>query len=132
MSEMRDRDDPDDGTTRVHARSPVDAKIRLFRSLFRGREDVYPRRFENLGTGRSGYATPPGAFVITNKNRDWRSTIYHVRMPFFLRLSCGDFGLHQGNVPGYPASHGCIRVPAGKAEELFSLAEIGDAVEITP
>lgn len=56
MSEMRDRDDPDDGTTRVHARSPVDAKIRLFRSLFRGREDVYPRRFENLGTGRSGYA----------------------------------------------------------------------------
>lgn len=85
-----------------------------------------------VSTGRNGYATPAGAFVITNKNRDWRSTIYHVRMPFFLRLSCGDFGLHQGNVPGYPASHGCIRVPAGKAEELFSLAEIGDAVEITP
>ena len=53
-------------------------------------------------------------------------------MPYFQRLSCGDFGLHQGVVPGYPASHGCIRVPAGNAEKLFSLTKTGDRVLILP
>ena len=53
-------------------------------------------------------------------------------MPYFQRLSCGDFGLHQGYVPKYPASHGCIRVPAGKASELFSLTRRGDRVRIKP
>lgn len=40
----------------VNQRSPVEAKVALFRSLFRGREDVYPRRFESRKTGKSGYA----------------------------------------------------------------------------
>jgi ankyrin repeat protein len=85
-----------------------------------------------ISTGRKGYATPTGEYVITNKHREWKSTLYHASMPFFQRLSCGDFGLHQGNVPGYPASHGCIRVPAGTAEKLFSLTKTGDRVLILP
>jgi hypothetical protein len=44
----------------IHARSPADEKITLFRSLFKGREDVYPRRFESRKTGRSGYAPACG------------------------------------------------------------------------
>lgn len=85
-----------------------------------------------VSTGRRGYATRTGEFVITNKHRSWTSTIYHSSMPYFQRLSCSDFGLHQGVVPGYPASHGCIRVPAGNAAKLFSLTETGDRVRIEP
>jgi ankyrin repeat protein len=47
-------------------------------------------------TGRPGYSTRTGHFVITDKNRNHRSTIYHVDMPYFMRLSCLDFGLHAG------------------------------------
>lgn len=85
-----------------------------------------------VSTGRKGYSTPTGEYVITNKHRDWTSTLYHASMPYFQRLSCGDFGLHQGNVPGYPASHGCIRVPAGTAAKLFSMTKTGDRVRILP
>lgn len=85
-----------------------------------------------VSTGRPGFATPTGEFVITDKNRDWTSTIYHASMPFFQRLSCSDFGLHQGNVPGYPASHGCIRIPPGNAAKLFAMTETGDRVKILP
>lgn len=85
-----------------------------------------------ISTGRKGFATPTGNFAITNKYRDWTSTLYDASMPFFQRLSCGDFGFHQGNVPGYPASHGCIRVPAGNAAKLFSLTRTGDHVRIIP
>lgn len=85
-----------------------------------------------VSTGRSGFRTPTGDYAITNKHRDWTSTLYHASMPYFQRLSCGDFGLHQGVVPGYPASHGCIRVPYGKASKLFELTELGDRVQIVP
>ena len=85
-----------------------------------------------VSTGRKGFATPTGEFVITNKYRDWTSTIYHASMPYFQRLSCSDFGLHQGSLPGYPASHGCIRVPAGNAAKLFTLTRAGDRVRILP
>ena len=85
-----------------------------------------------ISTGRRGFTTPTGEYVITNKHREWTSTLYHASMPYFQRLSCGNFGLHQGNVPGYPASHGCIRVPADKAAKLFSLTQTGDRVTILP
>lgn len=85
-----------------------------------------------VSTGRSGFSTPTGEFVITDKNREWTSTLYHASMPYFQRLSCSDFGLHQGVVPGYPASHGCIRVPAGNAAKLFALTQAGDRVRIIP
>ena len=48
---------------------------------------------------------------ISDKHRHHNSTIYGSSMPYFMRLSCAAFGLHQGYVPSYPASHGCIRVP---------------------
>jgi len=85
-----------------------------------------------VSTGRKGFDTPTGEFAITNKYREWTSTLYEASMPYFQRLSCGDFGLHQGYVPGHPASHGCIRVPAGNAEKLFSMTRTGDRVLILP
>lgn len=85
-----------------------------------------------VSTGRKGYETRTGVFAITNRYRDWTSTIYHSSMPYFQRLSCSDFGFHRGYVPGRPASHGCIRVPSGKARELYGITRLGDRVTIVP
>ncbi len=85
-----------------------------------------------VSTGKKGKRTPTGEFVITNKHRHWTSTIYDSSMPYFQRLSCSDFGLHQGHVPGYPASSGCIRLPAASAAKLFSMTQAGDRVRIDP
>lgn len=91
-------------------------------------ETIYSTK---ISSGKKGFATPKGTFVITNKYREWKSTIYDsASMPCFQRFSCGDFGFHQGVVPGYPASHGCLRVPAGNAQKLFALTELGDRVII--
>ena len=81
-------------------------------------------------TGRPGYSTRTGHFVITDKNRNHRSTIYHVDMPYFMRLSCLDFGMHAGMVPNYPASHGCIRLPSEAARKFFSEIPIGTLVTV--
>ncbi|MBC7979134.1 MAG: ankyrin repeat domain-containing protein [Armatimonadetes bacterium] len=85
-----------------------------------------------VSTGKRGYGTRTGQFVITDKHRHHSSTIYHSSMPYFQRLSCSDFGFHQGYVPGYPASHGCIRLPAESARKLFAMTEAGDSVTIQP
>jgi ankyrin repeat protein len=81
-------------------------------------------------TGRQGFTTPPGHYVITDKDRDHRSTIYKCAMPYFMRLSCRDFGMHEGVVPTYPASHGCIRLPSEAARKLFAEIPIGTVVMI--
>jgi len=81
-------------------------------------------------TGRPGYSTKKGEFVITNKERYHRSTIYHVDMPYFMRLSCLDFGMHAGYVPNYPASHGCIRLPEDAARKFFSEIPVGTLVTV--
>jgi ankyrin repeat protein len=81
-------------------------------------------------TGRSGYTTRTGDYVITDKNRSHRSTIYKVEMPYFMRLSCLDFGMHEGVVPNYPASHGCIRLPGEAARKLFAEIPVGTLVTV--
>jgi ankyrin repeat protein len=83
-----------------------------------------------VSTGRQGYDTPAGQYVITDKDRDHISTIYKVAMPYFMRLNCRDFGMHAGVVPRYPASHGCIRLPGDAAKKLFSDLPVGTVVMI--
>lgn len=92
-------------------------------------EEVFITR---ISTGKKGFPTPTGEFAITNRHRLWDSTVYHSKMPYFQRLSCSDFGLHQGDVPNRPVSHGCIRVPEGSAAKLFQLTQLGDRVRIQP
>ena len=81
-------------------------------------------------TGRAGFATQAGDYVITDKNRSHVSTIYKVEMPYFMRLSCLDFGMHEGAVPNYPASHGCIRLPGEAAKKLFAEIPVGTLVTV--
>ncbi|MCB1277616.1 L,D-transpeptidase family protein [Prosthecobacter sp.] len=84
----------------------------------------------SVSTGREGYSTPAGRYVITDKHTSHVSTLYHVEMPWFMRLNCGAIGLHSGYVTGRPASHGCIRLPYQKAKEFFSQVRVGDEVQI--
>jgi ankyrin repeat protein len=83
-----------------------------------------------VSTGRQGFTTPSGHYVITDKDRDHRSTIYKCAMPYFMRLNCRDFGMHEGVVPTYPASHGCIRLPGDAARKLFAEIPVGTVVMI--
>lgn len=83
-----------------------------------------------VSTGREGYRTPAGRYVITDKHKSHTSTLYHVAMPWFMRLNCSAIGLHSGYVTGRPASHGCIRLPYEKAREFFQQVAVGDEVEI--
>ncbi len=92
--------------------------------------DGVPDEPAPISSGRKSFPTPTGEFVVTNKHRQWRSTLYHASMPFYLRLSCRDFGLHAGQLPGYPASHGCIRLNPKTAKALFEEIPIGTRVVI--
>jgi len=97
--------------------------------IYDGDKEIYSTR---ISSGKRGHRTRTGTFVITNRYRHWNSTIYGSSMPYFQRFSCGDFGFHQGHVPGYAASHGCIRVPYGNVRKVWQLMSLGDRVEIVP
>lgn len=84
-----------------------------------------------VSTGRKKFPTPTGKFVVTDKHRERISTIYEVPMPYFMRLSCSSFGMHEGYVPGYPASHGCIRIPGRVARKIFQVVDVGTLVTIS-
>jgi ankyrin repeat protein len=84
-----------------------------------------------VSTGRPGFPTRPGEYVVTDKNRHHTSSIYDdASMPYFMRLSCRDFGLHEGNVGSSFASHGCIRLPGNVARQLFSEVPVGTWVSV--
>jgi len=83
-----------------------------------------------ISSGKKSKPTPTGEYVVTNKHRHWKSTIFGVSMPFYLRLSSRDFGLHAGHLPGYPASSGCIRLRRQDAETLFHEVPLGTRVVI--
>ncbi len=112
----------------------------------------------SLSTGREGYKTPTGSFKVTQKSPDHRSNLYgnyvdnfgnvvvrdvDVRkdpkppgtkfegapMPYFMRIH-GGVGLHAGFLPGFPASHGCIRMPEHMAQVFYRNVSIGTPVRV--
>jgi hypothetical protein len=84
----------------------------------------------SISTGREGFSTPTGHYVVTDKHTSWTSTLYKVPMPWFMRLDGSAIGLHSGHVTGRPASHGCIRLPNDKARDFFRIVRVGDEVKI--
>ena len=85
-----------------------------------------------VSTGTKGYATPTGIFTVLQKDADHVSNIYKgAAMPFMQRLTWGGIAMHAGNLPGYPASHGCIRLPLAFAKLLFGITRMGITVVIT-
>jgi hypothetical protein len=83
-----------------------------------------------VSTGKKGYDTPAGNFKILEKQVHHISNIYNLPMPFMMRLTNYGVAIHQGYVPDYPASHGCIRVPRDYAGEIFDWAPVGTPVYI--
>lgn len=84
-----------------------------------------------VSTGMRGYATKAGVFSILEKRRHHHSNIYSgAPMPWMQRLTWSGTALHAGVVPGYPASHGCIRLPFSFAPKLFSFTEVGRHVVV--
>ena len=82
-------------------------------------------------TGRPGHETPTGVFVVLQKDRDHRSSTYNnAPMPNMNRLTWGGIALHAGNLPGYPASHGCVRLPMEFSARLFDVTHLGTPVII--
>lgn len=85
-----------------------------------------------VSTGKAGHRTPTGEFPILQKRQWHRSNLYsNAPMPFMQRLTWTGIALHAGHDPGYPASHGCIRLPHAFARQLFGLTQIGTLVEVT-
>lgn len=79
-------------------------------------------RSSPVSTGKRGKRTPTGVFVILQKRRFHRSNLYsNAPMPYMQRLTWSGIAIHAGRLPGYPASHGCIRLPAKFASELFKI-----------
>jgi lipoprotein-anchoring transpeptidase ErfK/SrfK len=112
-----------------------------------------------ISSGREGFNTGSGSFRLQQKDLDHKSSLYGdyvdghggivkkdvdtskdprppgaifdgAKMPFFMRIH-GGVGMHEGFLPGYPASHGCIRMPRFMAEKFFSNVEVGTPVQIT-
>jgi len=84
-----------------------------------------------VSTGRPGRKTPTGIFTILQKQVEHYSSKYDsAPMPYMERLTWYGVALHAGRLPGYPASHGCIRMPAGFAKLLYGLTSLGMTVVI--
>ena len=125
--------------------------------LYRGGHRTASSR---ISSGREGYRTPVGHFQVIRKDEGHRSSVYgdyvgdsgqvvkanvHSRrdskpphshfvgtpMPYFVEFLPG-YGLHQGYLPGVPASHGCIRMPYWKARQFYNAAQLGTLVVIKP
>ena len=86
-----------------------------------------------VSTGRSGHDTPTGLFSILQKKREHYSNLYDdAPMPNMQRLTWDGIALHAGRLPGYPASHGCIRLPHEMSDRLFDVTSKGSLVAILP
>jgi hypothetical protein len=86
-----------------------------------------------VSTGTTGRETPAGVFAVLEKDKDHHSTMYDdASMPNMQRITWNGVALHGGPLPGYAASHGCVRMPYGFAEKLFEKTWIGMRVIISP
>jgi hypothetical protein len=86
-----------------------------------------------VSTGTYGRETPAGIFAVVEKKKEHRSNMYDdAKMPNMHRITWNGIALHGGPLPGYPASHGCVRLPYGFARELFGKTRIGMRVIISP
>jgi hypothetical protein len=119
----RDRGPPKGPFTIVVAIGPQEA-------LLYGQNGLIDRA--SISTGMPGHPTPMGVFTVISKARWHASNIYSgAPMPFMQRITWSGVALHAGPRPGYPASHGCIRLPEDFAIRLFHTTKVGTRVIVT-
>ena len=116
--------------------APADGEVSVLISIpdqrayvFRGQTLIAA---STVSTGKDGNETPVGSFTILQKKQKHFSNLYDsAPMPYMQRLTWDGVALHAGNNPGFPASHGCVRLPAAFAKKLFEITELGATVEVT-
>ncbi len=117
------------------AARPKTGPVRVLVSLRNQKTYVYKAEqliaFSTSSHGTPDHPTDPGSWTILQKKPFHRSNKYsNAPMPFMQRLDKWGRAFHAGVVPGYPASHGCIRLPAPMAKALYGFTKIGDKVDI--
>src|SRR3982074_1564088 len=86
-----------------------------------------------ISTGMRGHPTPMGVFSIIQKHKFHHSNIYSgAPMPYMQRITWSGVAMHAGVLPGYPASHGCIRMPMAFAAQMWNWARMGAGVAVPP
>jgi hypothetical protein len=86
-----------------------------------------------ISSGMAGHSTPMGVFSVIQKNKHHRSNIYSgAPMPYMQRITWSGIALHAGVLPGYPASHGCIRMPMSFAMKMWGWTRMGARVIVAP
>ena len=119
-----------------HPEIAPDGPVVLVVSLDEQRAYVYRNGIaigvSTISSGKPGKNTPTGVFTILQKNKDHRSNLYNnAPMPYMQRLTWDGIALHGGALPGYPASHGCVRLPHPFAAKLFGITRNGDTVVVS-
>ena len=115
--------------------APQDGPVRIVVSLNDQRAYVYRAdelvAVSSISSGIAGRDTPTGIFPILEKRPIYHSKKYdNAPMPFMQRIDDYGIALHAGHVTGYPASHGCVRLPAKFAAKLYQVTSIGSTVMI--
>jgi lipoprotein-anchoring transpeptidase ErfK/SrfK len=101
------------------------------RVSFYGAEGLVER--SAISSGQAGHRTPTGVFAIVQKQVYHTSNIYSgAPMPFMQRITWSGVAMHAGVLPGYPASHGCIRLPHSFAQKIYGLTKMGQRVVVSP
>lgn len=86
-----------------------------------------------VSTGMKGHSTPMGVFSVIQKHKFHQSNIYSgAPMPYMQRITWSGVAMHAGVLPGYPASHGCIRMPMAFAVKMWNWTKMGARVLVTP
>jgi lipoprotein-anchoring transpeptidase ErfK/SrfK len=112
------------------SRGEREVRIYLTRQYFGAYEKGKLVFWGPISSGRKTYGTPPGKFFVNYKQRHKRSIKYdNAPMPFSINFYGGYF-MHQQSLPGYPASHGCVRLLMTDAEKLFNWVRLRDAVTV--
>lgn len=132
LSTAAARDNAPDASESPAQEAPLQMLVSLKEQqiqVYRGAELV---ETSPISSGMRGYSTPTGVFSILEKRRKHFSNLYdNAPMPFMQRLTWSGVALHVGRLPGYPASHGCIRLPRPFAKSLYSMTERGMHVVVT-
>jgi hypothetical protein len=112
-------------------RGPVLVYVDLDRQLATVYRNGIRIAASTISSGKTGFETPRGVFTILEKDEDHRSRTYDdAPMPFQQRLTWKGVALHAGNLPGFPASHGCVRLPLEFSKQLFRTTTLGGTVVI--
>ena len=117
----------------IELQSPLIAVVSIGKQRVTIFDRTGPIAQSPVSSGIPGHETPQGIFSIIEKKEEHNSNLYNdASMPFMQRITWSGVALHAGVVPGYPASHGCIRLPAAFAEKLFGMTRMNTRVVVVP